>query len=70
MKRYNSINTFLEKGCDNHSKAFSNAPAEVKQAFQIDMGMLYEINGEKHHFLAFSMSPELHCCSSDSHCSL
>jgi multidrug/hemolysin transport system permease protein len=27
--------------------AFSNSPSEIKQAFQIDMGMFYEINGEK-----------------------
>lgn len=27
--------------------AFSTAPAELKQAFQIDMGILYEINGKK-----------------------
>ena len=28
-------------------EAFSNAPSAVKQAFQIDMGMLYDINGKK-----------------------
>ncbi len=27
--------------------AFSNSPSELKQAFQIDMGILYEINGKK-----------------------
>ena len=28
-------------------EAFSNAPIAMKQAFQIDMGMLYDINGKK-----------------------
>ncbi|MER2090354.1 MAG: ABC transporter permease [Sporosarcina sp.] len=28
-------------------EAFSNSPAEMKQAFKIDMGILYEINGRQ-----------------------
>ena len=27
--------------------AFSNAPAEMKETFQFDMGVFYEINGKK-----------------------